>query len=53
MRAPAIEDDPITAIMIGEDLRDLCYSSVETVATEQKAIMLLTKRRPDLMPMHR
>ena len=49
MHALVIEDDAITAMFIEDELRDLGYSTVDTVSTEQEAIAAVAKRCPDLV----
>lgn len=49
MHALIIEDDAMTAMLIGDELRDLGYSSVDTAATEQEAIDAVARRCPDLV----
>ena len=49
MHALVIEDDPVIAMMIGEELRDLGYSTVDTASTEREAIEAVGRKCPDLV----
>lgn len=49
MHALVIEDMPLTAWMIEEELRELGYSSVATAATEEEAIAAAKAQQPDLI----
>ena len=49
MHALVIEDDYFTAWFIEEELRDLGYGSVETAATEEKAVAAAARKRPQLI----
>ena len=49
MHALVIEDDAITAMMIEDELKELGYSSVDTAATEEEAILSVARRCPDLV----
>lgn len=49
MHALIIEDDPIIAMLIEEELRDLDYSTFDTAATESEAIAAVARTCPDLV----
>ncbi|MEX0759803.1 MAG: response regulator [Tistlia sp.] len=44
-----VEDKPLTALMLTEMLADLGYASADVAATEQQAIALARRHRPDLI----
>lgn len=48
MRALVIEDEPLVAMLIEENLAELGYQ-VEVVDTEQQALAAAARRRPDLI----
>lgn len=47
--ALVIEDNYLVAMMIGEELVDHGYKSVEIAASQEQAIEMATARRPDLI----
>ena len=49
MHALVIEDDPITAMLIDHELRDLGFKSVDCASTEEEAISSVARRSPDLV----
>ena len=49
MHALVIEDDAVTAMLIGDELRDFGFASVELASTEEEAIQSVAKRCPDLV----
>jgi CheY-like chemotaxis protein len=48
MRALVMEDEPLVAMLIKENLAELGYA-VEVVDTEQQALASATEHRPDLI----
>jgi CheY-like chemotaxis protein len=49
MHALVIEDDPVIAMFIEDELRDLGFNSVDTACTEQEAIAAVSSHCPDLI----
>lgn len=49
MHALIIEDDPIIAMLIEEELRELGFSSVDCTSTENEAIAAVARTSPDLI----
>ena len=49
MHALIIEDEPITAMLIEDELRALGYASVDFAVTEAEAVAAARRRRPDLV----
>jgi CheY-like chemotaxis protein len=49
MHALVIEDDAITAMMIGDELSHLGYSSVDTATTRAEAMRSVEAKCPDLV----
>lgn len=49
MHALVIEDDPLIAILIAEELRELGFRSVHTASTEEEAVISVAQRCPDLV----
>jgi CheY-like chemotaxis protein len=49
MHALVIEDEPLIAMLIEEELRDLGYLSIEIASTQEQAIALAAQHCPDLI----
>lgn len=49
MHALVIEDDPIIAMLIEDELHELGYRSVDLAATEEEAITAVARTCPDLI----
>jgi CheY-like chemotaxis protein len=49
MHALVIEDEPLVAINIKISLEELGYTSLQTAATEEKAVAVALQRKPDLI----
>ena len=49
MHALIIEDEPITAMLIEDQLRALGYASIDFAVTEAEAVAAARQRRPDLI----
>jgi CheY-like chemotaxis protein len=49
MHALIIEDRPVIALMIEDELADLGYASAAIATSETQAIDLANQRRPDLI----
>jgi CheY-like chemotaxis protein len=49
MHALIIEDEPMIALLIEDQLRSLGYTSLDFAATEAEAVALAESRRPDLI----
>lgn len=49
MHALVIEDHSLTAWLIGEELRELGFDSVEVATTEDSACEAAARRKPDLI----
>lgn len=49
MHALVIEDDPIIAMLIEDELRDIGFRSVDLAATQDEAVDAATRKCPDLV----
>lgn len=49
MHALIIEDDPLIALLIEEQLRTLGYTSVDFAASEEEAVAAVHRQCPDLI----
>jgi CheY-like chemotaxis protein len=49
LHALVIEDDPIIAMMIEDELRELGYRTVDVASTEEEAIIAVSRTCPDLI----
>jgi CheY-like chemotaxis protein len=49
MHALVIEDEPLVAMNIEISLEELGYTSLQTAATEEKAVAVALQRKPDLI----
>lgn len=49
MHALVIEDDPIIAMLLEDELRDLGYRSVDIASSEEEAITAIARTSPDLI----
>lgn len=49
MHALIIEDDPVTAMLIEDELHDLGFESTEVAGTEDEAVAAVVRRIPDLV----